>query len=256
MTLMNDRTEEIIEKSLSHGPLSICEAAGKGTVNVYHLWDNIEASEFFPDIKEESNYVLILKKEVKQLGEEDRINAEIDDGFRLLSYSYPFAGGGRLPLEKVIIQRKSNIVGNVKEVREKLLVKEGKTQVTTRMSMVVQACARWQRLPLKNAVKITQQAREDQYLGRLLHYYDLGTANSNKWYVDLYKIYDVFCKRFDGKRALSFLGKNENGDFQYILNENLRHFSGDLSGSLKPSAEDISLARNIARQWIEKYLAL
>jgi hypothetical protein len=254
-----------VEIVLKEGPVRIPSLAGSSVDNTYSLWDEISASEFFPGHVESAFYFLTLRKSVRDVDEVPKVEAKLLSALNLLSTIWPFAGGSFMVLETRELGVSNRFESNAERVRSELLAEAGKTMVTSRVTVPYEVVATYERPPLEAASIIAKAANRDPGLRQLLAYHQaawLGyycrpRKDQPSWFIDLYKVRDLFVKLYgDERRAQADLGiANADWDFfgRILNNNDLRH--AEVTGKVPPVPRpDVDRLYALAREWTRQRL--
>ena len=153
------------------------------------------------------------------------------------------------------------VTTNSDVVIERLLSRDDHAPVTAHSATPIETSATYSQPPLALATEIAWLMQKDFLVRRLIGYYQQAwiERGTPSWALHLYKVRDLFQKKYDGacaaQSALAIPNKEWECFGRLLNNNDLRHAEID---NVPPTigAEDVLWLYNTARRWIARYLEI
>lgn len=247
-----------VKIELTQSPVYMKWLEGRGLDSEYYLWSEIYGHEFFSKNMESAKYVLTLKKNAIHHAEVSKIEVELVDALTRLSEAWVFSGGSLFPIKEKKLIYQPLYSSNAEEVEKELLAREGKSKVTSDLSLGWESGCTYYEAPLRKAIGICTAAISRPEIQNIVKYYTEARLNGEKWFIDLYKVRDaiknVYGSATKAKEILK-IDEKEWGYFGDVLNNNnLRHPPKGGASVASISSEEQNKVESLAWEWVSRFL--
>lgn len=245
--------------------MRLVPASPAGADARYDLWDDIVASEWFPAGTDTGYYLLSLSRPVSSVDNVLQIEAELVSVLKVLTATWPFAGGSFIVLQTREVINSARFESNAHEVSRDLLAQRGIQHVSASTTIAFETLAGYSKFPLADATLVARAGRADVGLRRLLQYhqnawigyYGGGRVQRSEWFIELYKVRDMLKKIYGTERSACAKLGVERGEWKRfgaaLNNHDLRHAElRDVVPGL--SREEVGNLFRLARKWVAAHL--
>ena len=252
-----------IELTLDNGPVKIPSLNSRGATNEHALWNQIIGTESFPPA-ESGNFTIKIKKKVSCHSQVDSVEKELKEALIIICKVWIFSGGVRLIYEKEETKKTTIFESNALPVKTELLAKEGKKLVSSLFETSFQIFHEYKQMPMLRSIELAFLYRNDTTFKSAIDYFYNSCEDTQKGFVDLYKIKEVFTHKFGTEKSAREnlnIGLNSWRRFTKNLNNyNLRHaeiLDGKNTETLtikEINRTIVSEASSLAIKWIRSYI--